>query len=134
MVIMMTDVTIRGIRDEVYNEFSAEARKQNKSIGDFTTEAMRSYLERLHPTEKGIRYISGAQELRVSRQDLEDFNQPIIFRVVEHLIFEDDVDLDTFEKYIVRLEVCERVEFPKHFPKLYTYEKCEHCEQITRRE
>ena len=134
MVIMMTDVTIRGIMDEVYNEFSAEARRQNKAIGELTTEAMRLYLEGLHLTERRTHQISDAQELRISKVDLEEFNQPIIFSRIEHLIFEDDVDLDAFEKYVVFIELCERVEFPRHFPKLYIYSKCNHCDKITRRE
>ena len=46
---MATDVTIRGIKKEVYKEFSAEARRQNKPIGELATEAMRLYLERRYP-------------------------------------------------------------------------------------
>jgi len=87
----MTDVTVRGIADEVYNEFSAEARRQNKSIGELTTEAMR-----LHPNERRVHQVSDAQELRIFRLDLEEFNHAIIFSRIEHLIFEDDIDIETF--------------------------------------
>lgn len=131
-VIEVTDVTIRGIEDETYSEFSAEARRQNKSIGEITTEAMRSYLEKLYPAKEKIHTISYVEELRLSKLDLEEFAKPIVLSYIEHLIVEDDVDLDTFERYISRIEYCEHIEVPRHFPKLYTYSKCRHCERVTR--
>ena len=33
----MTDVTIRGIEDDVYAKFTAEAKKRELSIGELTT-------------------------------------------------------------------------------------------------
>ena len=41
----MTDVTIRGIDDEVYASFSAEARKKNVPIGELVSQVMRIFLE-----------------------------------------------------------------------------------------
>jgi len=134
MVTMVTDVTIRGISDEVYNEFSAEARKQNRAIGEVATDAMRIYLERMYPPEQKIHTVSYVDELRLSKRDLEEFGQLVVFRYIEHFIIEDDVDLETFERYIARIEYCERLEVPRHFPKIYAYSKCSHCEQVIRRE
>jgi len=131
---MMTDVTIRGINDEVYNEFSAEARRQNKSIGDLTTEAMRLHLQGLHPAKTKYHFISNAKELRISKPDLDAFGRPVYLSNIERLIFEDDADLETLEKYSVRITNCKYVEFPKRFPILSAYEKCWNCAQITRRE
>jgi len=134
MVTMVTDVTIRAINDEVYNEFSAEARRQNRGIGEVTTDAMRMYLEKMHPPEREIQTVSYIDELRLSKRDLEEFGQLVVFRYIEHLVIEDDVDLETFERYISGIEYCERLEVPRHFPKLYAYSKCSHCEQVARRE
>jgi hypothetical protein len=36
----MTDVTIRGIDDDVYSKFAAEAKRRGISIGELTTLAM----------------------------------------------------------------------------------------------
>jgi len=133
MVIVVTDVTIRGISDEVYTEFSAEARRQEKAVGDLTTEAMSAYLLQIQGTKKKHHFISNMKELKVSKMDLVKFNRPVVFGRIDRLIFEDDVDLETLEKY-VHVGNCKYVEFPKGLPLLFTYELCSNCGQVTRRE
>lgn len=127
----MIDVTIRGIDEKVYREFSAEARRQNKSVGELITEAMTYYLQRLH---KKSYEISHYNEVVVSKEDLIELNAPVRFCHIERLIIDDDMDVDTFEKYIVEIAHCEYVEFPAHIPKLYAYSKCRHCGKVVRRE
>ena len=50
----MTDVTIRGIEDEVYAKFTAEAKKRNLSIGELTTIVMRALVEEIGTTNYRI--------------------------------------------------------------------------------
>jgi len=127
----MIDVTIRGIDEEVYREFSAEAKRQNKSIGELTTEAMRQYLQRFRKKTYEITHYS---EVVVTKADLVELNAPVRFYHIERLIISDDVDVDTFEKYVAEIAHCDYVEFPPHFPKLYAYSKCLHCGKVVRRE
>jgi hypothetical protein len=128
----MTNVTIRGINEHVYNEFSAESKKQGKSVGDFTTEAMRLYLERFQSKEE--HRIIGIQTLRISKKDLEEYDEKVSFTGIHHLIFEDDVDKESFEKYIGDIVGVNKAEFPKQFPKIYLYTKCRGCNEIIRRD
>ncbi|MEM2099793.1 MAG: hypothetical protein QXP45_00390 [Thermoproteota archaeon] len=123
MVISVTDVTIRDIDDQVYREFSAEARRQNKSIGELITEAMRQYLRGLQPPASSY-VISEIFRLSVSKKDLEELGMPVTFDRIVHLIFEDDVDFATFEKFVAEISRCDIVELPRGLPKLRVIKKC----------
>jgi len=126
---MVTDVTIRDIEDEVYNEFSAEARRQDKPIGELTTEAMGAYLRSLQSAkESELKHtISALEEISISKKDLEEGGIQVNFFEVERLIFEDDVDIDTFEKYVMSIFECEEVDLPGQLPKLRVLSKCREC-------
>ena len=123
---MVTDVTIRDIEDEVYNEFSAEARRQDKPIGALTTEAMGAYLRSLKPSES-VRTISGLDELSISKRDLEEGGIRMSFFEIGKLVFEDDVDIGTFEKCVENIFECDAVELPGQLPKLRALSKCREC-------
>ena len=128
-VTAVTDVTIRGLDDKVYGEFSAEARRQNKSIGDLATEAMRDYLRRLSLPQSG-HIVSRIDALRVARRDLEEVGTPVSFDNIGLLAFEDDVDYDAFEKFVAGISACSIVELPKHIPKLKAIMRCKGCAQV----
>ena len=128
VVIMVTDVTIRDIEYEIYNEFSAEARRQDKPIGALTTEAMGAHLRSLHPSEsESVRTISGLDELSISKKDLEEGGIRVGFFEIGNLVFEDDVDLGTFDKYVENIFECDAVELPGQLPKLRALSKCREC-------
>jgi len=131
-VTVMTIVTIRDIDDGTYDEFSAEARRQGKSIGTLATEAMRAYLRAQKP-EESEHTISALEELRVSKKDLEDGSIGVNFFEIQKLIFEDDVDIDTFEKFVESIFECDEVDLPGQLPKLRALEKCRECEVHFRR-
>jgi len=129
MVTMMTVVTIRDVDDGTYDEFSAEARRQGRSIGELTTEAMQSYLKGLRPSESEYR-ISGLKELRISRIELEESGVQVELSDIENLILEDDIDIHTFEKFIIRISDCREVNLPSQLPKLRALAKCYDCEDV----
>jgi len=134
MVNMVTDVTIRDIDDEVYSEFSAEARRQDKPIGALTTEAMGAYLRAQQLSKSESEHtISGLEELRISRKDLEEGGIQVSFFEIQKLIFEDDVDIDTFEKHVNSIFECDEVDLPGQLPKLRALVKCRECRVHFRR-
>jgi len=125
-VTTVTDVTIRDVDDETYDEFSAEARRQGKSIGTLATEAMRAYI-RAQKTSESEHTISGLEELSVSKKDLEEGGIRVDFFEIGKLIFEDDVDIDTFEKFVESIFECDEVDLPGQLPKMRALIKCREC-------
>ena len=72
----MTDVTIRGIDDEVYATFSAEARKRNVPIGELVTQVMRIFLEE---TIEKTQVIERIEDLTITKDQLESVGESIRF-------------------------------------------------------
>jgi len=144
----MTDVTIRGIDDQIYNQFSGEARKRGVSIGELTTQAMAQFLQESRIPEinkiqtiQSLAYtfkqreerpltIAGFKELIICRGDLEETGQPVVFFETQRLIFEDDVTREVLDKFVFAIVGCQRVEFPHGLPKLYVYSKCVNSNEI----
>lgn len=118
----MTDVTIRGVEDEVYSQFSAEARKRGMSIGDLVTLVMRAFLEESAGMSQGrISYLSS---LTVSQQDLEELEGSISFSDIGKLEFASDVKWETFSEKVTAIENVGRLTYPKSFPRLTFLAKC----------
>ncbi|MFW9802490.1 MAG: hypothetical protein ACFFFC_07555, partial [Candidatus Thorarchaeota archaeon] len=72
----MTDVTIRGIDDQVYSLFSAEARRRSVPIGELVTQVMRIFIE--ETTEKSFR-VENLDELTLTRDELVSVGGAIAF-------------------------------------------------------
>jgi len=86
----MTDVTIRGIDDDVYSRFAAEAKKRGIPIGELATKAMNDLVL---AAQAPSYHLENLEHLSVSRGDLESIDGPIIFSGIEVLEFEDDFRL-----------------------------------------
>ena len=125
----MTDVTIRGIEDEVYSQFSAEARKRSIPIGELVTQVMRIFLE--ETSEK--RYeIKDTDEVTVTRGELESVGGPIAFIGIKVLTIEEDLDWALFAKYIDEIVNCKTVVIPKTLSKLQVLTKCRNVGKVVR--
>ena len=125
----MTDVTIRGIEDEVYSQFSAEARKRSIPIGELVTQVMRIFLE--ETSEK--RYeIKDTDEVTVTRGELESVGGPIAFIGIKVLTIEEDIDWTLFAKYIDEIVNCKTVVIPKTLSKLQVLTKCRNVGKVVR--
>ena len=123
----MTDVTIRGIDDEVYARFAAEAKRKGVSIGELTTEVMRERIEKV----ANPRYcINNIEELEVMKRDLETMDGPICFSNIEVLSFADDVDWDTFKGKVGSMVNIETVSIPANLTKLQVLIKARNVAEI----
>ncbi|MFX0054856.1 MAG: hypothetical protein ACFFAX_03330 [Promethearchaeota archaeon] len=123
----MTDVTIRGIDDQVYSLFSAEARRRSVPIGELVTQVMRIFLE--ETTEKVFR-VENLDELTLTKDELESVGGPIGFSGIKTLTIAEDVDWELFDKYVDEIRKSKTVIIPKSLTKLQVLTKCRGVDKI----
>lgn len=123
----MTDVTIRGIDDDVYSRFAAEAKKRGIPIGELATKAMNDLVK---AAQAPSYHLENLEHLSVSRSDLESIDGPIIFSGIEVLEFEDDVDWNVFKAHVERIQNVEKVIVPKGLSKFQVLTKSSNVEQV----
>ena len=124
----MTDVTIRGIDDEIYRRFSAEARNRGIAIGKLVTQAMSNLLE--VKTMENYKVENIDEELIVSKNDLESLLKPVIFKNISKLTFTADVDGPTFIAYVEKMQNIEELKVPDTLTKLLILAKSKHVGKI----
>jgi len=124
----MTDVTIRGIDDEIYRRFSAEARNRGIAIGKLVTQAMSNLLE-VKPMEN-YKIENIDEELIVSKNDLESLLKPVIFKNISKLTFTGDVDGPTFIAYVEKIHNIEELKVPDTLTKLLILAKSKNVGKI----
>ncbi|MBI0584155.1 MAG: hypothetical protein ISF22_08000 [Methanomassiliicoccus sp.] len=110
----MTDVTIRGIDDETYSRFAAEAKKRGVSIGELTTEAMRSLI---NETSGPSYRIGDVNALVVSRTDLESLDGPVTLTDIDMLEFDESVDWPTFSQHVKSIRDVDLLLLPRGLTK-----------------
>ena len=126
----MTDVTIRGIDDDVYARFAAEAKKRGMAIGELATEVMREMVDRgISPSYR----LKDLDMLSVSKTDLESVDGPVIFSDIELLNFEDDVTWPVFNEHVEAIRDVEMISLPKSLSKFQVLTKSKDVEAITNR-
>lgn len=110
----MTNVTIRGIDDAVYVQFSAEATLRGMSIGDLTTQAMAEFLDK----SRGPTYrIWNLDELTVTANDLRTIDGVVNISNIDKLEFEKDVTWDDIKDRVQIIENVDKLIVPKSISK-----------------
>ncbi len=117
----MTDVTIRGIDDEIYAKFTAEAKKRELSIGELTTIVMRALVEDISTTNYRIGNLT---TLLVTKKDLESLKGPVMFHNIKTLEFADDIDWDSFDRSVMSIKTCTKVLIPQSLTRFQVLTKC----------
>ena len=117
----MTDVTIRGIEDEVYAKFTAEAKKRDLSIGELTTIVMRALVEDISTTNYRIGNLAS---LTVGRKDLESLKGTVMFQSIKALEFADDIDWEMFDRSVMSIKNCAKVLIPPSLTRFQVLTKC----------
>jgi hypothetical protein len=117
----MTDVTIRGIDDDVYAKFTAEAKKRELSIGELTTIVMRALVEELGTTNYRI---SDLASLVITKKDLESLKGQVMLHRIKKLEFADDVDWDLFDRTVMSIKSSSIVLIPKSITRFQVLTKC----------
>ena len=124
----MTDVTIRGIDDEIYRRFSAEARRRGMAIGKLVTIAMNNLLEVKPMGNYKIENLD--EDVILSKRDLESLDKPVILKNITKLTFTGDVDGPSFVNSIERMENIEELNIPDTLTKLLILAKSKNVSKI----
>ncbi|RLE57833.1 MAG: hypothetical protein DRJ40_01070 [Thermoprotei archaeon] len=147
-------LSVRGVDEVTYREFVATAKELGKTVGQALTEAMRLYLlfaksastalsslanninalkkltkNALSAASEGFREvipetISNIDELEVGKADLEALGKRVTFNNIKRLIFREDVDRETFEKYVVSISNIDELVIPSTLPRLLVLARC----------
>jgi hypothetical protein len=124
----MTNVTIRGIDDETYLQFSAEATLRGTSIGDLTTKAMQSFLDQ----NRGPIYrIWNMESLVITRNDLESIDGAVVIGNIDHLEFEPDVDWPLIQSRIQSIDNVDTIVIPKSVSKFQILTRVKNVNSIS---
>jgi hypothetical protein len=126
----MADVCIRGIDDETYARFAAEAKKRGMAIGELATEVMREVVSK----EASPSYrIKDLDMLNVSKTDLESVDGRIVFSDIAVLNFEDDVTWPVFNERVEMIKDVDMITLPKTLSKFQVLTKSKDVATITNR-
>lgn len=123
----MTDVTIRGIDDDVYAKFTSEAKKRELSIGELTTIVMRALVEELGTTNYRI---SDLASLVITRKDLESLKGQVMLHRIKKLEFADDVDWELFDRTVMSIKSSSVVLIPKSITRFQVLTKCSMVNEV----
>jgi hypothetical protein len=126
----VTDVTIRGIDDETYSQFAAEAKKRGVPIGELTTAAMK---EMIATSTAPVYRIGAMEHLTVTKVDLDSIELPVILSNIEVLDFDDTVDWPTFNRQIKEINNVELIRIRKSLSKFQVLTKAKNIEDIQSR-
>jgi hypothetical protein len=127
----MTDVTIRGIDDEIYRRFSAEARNRGIAIGKLVTLAMSNLLE-VNPM-KNYKIENMKEEVIVSKNELKSLEKPVQFKNMRKLTFTEDIDWPTFRDYVEKIENVKELNVPDTLTKLQILAKSKNIAKISQK-
>ncbi len=123
----MTNVTIRGIDDQTYLKFSAQATLEGVPIGELATRAMKDYLEK----DQGKIYrIGNMEDIAINRNDLESLDGAVVLQNIERLTLEDDLDWPLVNERIRSIENIEMLVLPKGISKFQMLTKARNVENI----
>ncbi len=148
------DITIRGVNPELYNSVAELSRRLGISIGEAINEAMRLLLDvrgglmgSLQPLLEGVKEagksvgegisnlapipISGVEEIELNKEDFEKFGKRVLISGVRKIVFSQDVDEATLERYVAVIRDCDEVSFPKSISKLLALSKCRNVSRVT---
>jgi hypothetical protein len=126
----MADVCIRGVEDDVYARFAAEAKKRGIAIGELTTEVMRETLGKEASPSYRLKDLS---MLNVSKADLESVDGPVAFSDNELLTFEDDVTWQVFNEHVESVRDIAILSLPKSLSKFQVLTRSKDIATITNR-
>lgn len=126
----MTDVTIRGIDDDVYARFAAEAKKRGVPIGELTTMVMRALIEEaVAPSYR----IGNIPILQVTKKDLESLDGTVSFYNIKRLEFADDVDWPVFKSHVESIESISLVVAPQGLTRFQVLTRCKSVSEVVQK-
>ncbi len=145
--------TVRGLDKDLYSRMVTIARSLGRTTGELVNEAMKLYLAIVEGSETALKrsvevlnsvsqafreglkeaellWIKNINEVELSKQDIERYDKKIVIYNVKKVIVGDDIDENTFNKYIYKIISCEEIIIPRHISKITVYSKCQFVGRI----
>ena len=139
----LKNITIRGVDERTYDEFSQTIRLASLTMGEIITKMMQDVVKDFDDvfpklSAKTLKFlvkkdqikVSNYRTISISKKDLVDADKRVRFRHVDELVFEDDVTSDLFSSYVDSISHCETVRVLSVLPKLLIYSKISHANNI----
>ena len=136
-------VTIRGVDNNVYNEFAIKIKESNKNIGEVISRMMVDVLSDFdetfpeissrklrRTTELPRARIEHHDELTINASDLIEAFSRFSFNHIKYLELGPDITAENLIRHIRDISNCHCVRYPSTLPKLLLYSKVRGCETL----
>jgi hypothetical protein len=135
------NISVKGIRKDVYDKVSQIARTTGKTLGEVTNEAYKSLIGAFDGfgnisrnfkdglTSGMAKYIENIKNVEISRKDLEEIGHKTVFKNIDALTLT-DVDDDTFDRYVDAIINVKKVSIPATLRKSKVILKCSYVDAI----
>jgi hypothetical protein len=133
----LKDITIRNVSAKLYDEFTAKAKTEGKTTGEYFSLILSHIIHfdeiRRIITEfqdKEILIVKNEEKLTINKEDLEVLgDRGVVFYNVCSLNFSKDINQELFLKTILKIVKCKEVVLPVKIPKLIVLSRVVHCKQ-----
>ena len=134
------NITIRGIKPELYDEFSNKVQSMNFNLGIVISKMLEAAVSKFNgefptlsakdiaPPKRLIHLqINGKEIIHITKSDLELSEGRIELNRIKKVIIDNNVTDELLKRHIESINDCELVRFPKTIPKLVALSLLNHC-------
>ncbi|MEM0155973.1 MAG: hypothetical protein QW597_05165 [Thermoplasmataceae archaeon] len=135
------NISVKGIRKDVYDKVSQIAKATGKTLGEVTNEAYKSMIGAFDGLgnisrnfKQGLvggmaKYIENIKNVDISGKDLEEIGHKTVFKNIDTLTLT-DVNDETFDKYVDAIINVKKVIIPATLRKSRVILKCSYVDAI----
>jgi len=140
-------ISIRGVNAATFDEFSNRIRRMDITLGEALSSMMEQVLKDFDETfpelsAENLRSLADMKSgviqhhshLIITQKDLLDAHTRFVIQHVKELVFDEDVDAATFQKYIIQIQHCGTVKIPRVLPRLKILSYISHGGEIVQYE
>jgi len=136
------NISVKGIKKDVYDKVSQIARITGKTLGEVTNEAYKSLIGAFDGAghisrnfREGLsgtmsRYVENIKNLDITKKDLEEIGHKTVFKNIDTLVLV-DVDDETFDRYIDAIINVKSLSIPASLRKSKVLLKCSYVDTIS---
>ena len=136
------NISVKGIRKDIYDKVSQIARLTGKTLGEVTNEAYKSLIGAFdgagHITRnfrEGLagsvsKYVENIKNLDLTKKDLQEIGHKTVLKNIDNLVLV-DVDDETFDKYVDAIINVKRLSIPVSLRKSKVLLKCSYVDSIS---
>ena len=134
------NITIRGIKPELYDDFSNKIQSWNLNLGIVISKMLAAAISRFNgefptlsakdiaPAKRLLRLqISRKDSITLTKSDLEQSEGRIELNRIKIVVIDHNVTDDLLKRHIESINECELVRIPQTIPKLVALSFLNHC-------